>query len=108
MNIEEHQKLDLETEETGVLLPVRAQPNSSKNQIDRIHDGRLKICVTQAPEKGKANQAILKVIQKGLKLKRSQIKLLRGETKALKVFLISDLSENQLRQKIADALQNPE
>jgi len=94
----------LEAEGAGVLLPVRAQPKSSKNQIDGIHDGRLKVCVTQAPEKGKANQALLKVIKKGLKLKRSQIELHKGETTTLKVFRISDISQDELRQRIADAL----
>ena len=60
--------------------------------------------MTQAPEKGKANQALLKVIKKGLKLKRSQIKLHKGETTALKVFRISDISQDELRQRIAEAL----
>ncbi len=97
-------KLNLETKGPDVLLPVRAQPKSSKNQIDGIHDGRLKVCVTQAPEKGKANQALLKVIQKGLQLKRSQIELDKGETTALKVFRVSGISQDELRQKIAEVL----
>ena len=60
--------------------------------------------MTQAPEKGKANQALLKVIKQGLKLKRSQIELYKGETTALKIIRISDLSQNDLRQKIAEAI----
>ncbi|MFK7779417.1 MAG: DUF167 domain-containing protein [Gimesia sp.] len=104
--IDKTKDLNLETEGTTVLLPVRAQPKSSKNQIDSIHDGRLKVCVTQAPEKGKANQALLKVIQKGLKLKRSQIELHKGNSAALKIFRISEISQDELRQRIANALNH--
>ncbi|WP_298868857.1 DUF167 domain-containing protein [uncultured Gimesia sp.] len=105
-NIDETQELQLEVEGAFVLLPIRAQPKSSRNQIEGIHDGRLKVCVTQAPERGKANQALLKVIKEGLKLKRSQIALDKGETSALKVFRISKISQNELRQRIANALLN--
>jgi len=62
--------------------------------------------VTQAPEKGKANKALLKVIKEGLQLKRSQIELYKGETTALKVFRISEISLDELRQRVAEAL-NP-
>lgn len=99
-------ELKLEVEGTTALLPVRAQPKSSKNQIDGIHGGRLKVCVTQAPEKGKANKALLKVIQEGLKLKRSQTKLYKGETSSLKVFGITDISVDELQKRVADALNH--
>ncbi|QDV52813.1 DUF167 domain-containing protein [Gimesia fumaroli] len=96
--------LQLEFDGTAVLLPVRAQPKSSKNRIDGIHDGRLKVCVTQAPEKGKANKALLKVIKDGLNLRRSQIELHKGETAGLKVFRITEITPDELHQKIRDAL----
>lgn len=95
--------LNLEMDGTAILLPVRAQPRSSKNGIDGVHDGRLKVCVTQVPEKGKANKALLKVIQSALKLKRSQIELHKGETAALKVFRIYDISREELYKRITAA-----
>lgn len=96
--------LNLETDGDAVLLPVRAQPKSSRNKIDGIHAGRLKVCVTQAPEKGKANKALLKVLQNGLQLKRSQIELCKGETAGLKIFRVKGLSVDDLQKRITDAL----
>lgn len=96
--------LDLETDDDSVLLPVRAQPKSSRNRIEGIHAGRLKVCVTQAPEKGKANKALIKVLQAGLQLKRSQIELSKGETAGLKVFRITGVSREDLQSRIAIAL----
>lgn len=96
--------LKLETEGEAVLLPVRAQPKSSRNKIDGIHAGRLKVCVTQAPEKGKANKALLKVLQNGLQLKRSQIELTKGETAGLKIFRVTGLTVEELQKRVTAAL----
>jgi len=64
----------------GVVLPVRAQPGSRKNELRGEHEGMLKVCVTPAPEKGKANKAIAEFLAKTLGLKKSQIELISGET----------------------------
>lgn len=95
--------LNLEMDGTAILLPVRAQPRSSKNGIEGVHNGRLKVCVTQVPEKGKANKALLKVLQTALKLKRSQIELYKGKTAALKIFRIHEISRDELYTRITDA-----
>ncbi len=97
--------LNLEMDGTAVLLPVRAQPRSSKNGIEGVHAGSLKVCVTQVPEKGKANKALLKVIQSGLKLKRSQIELYKGETASLKIFRILEISREELYTRISAAIK---
>ena len=64
--------------------------------------------MTQVPEKGKANKALLKVIQEGLNLKRSQIELYKGETTSLKVFRITEISLEELQSKIAETLNHSE
>ena len=87
-------QIDLQATPHGVILPVHAQPGARRNGITGVHAGRLKIAVTQAPEKGKANQALVAVLAQALSLKRSQISLLSGETSQHKRFLItgSDLA----------------
>ena len=50
--------IDLKPHAEGVILPVRAQPGSRRNEIRGEQNGFLKVCVTQSPEKGKANKAI--------------------------------------------------
>ncbi len=72
--------LVLEAHENGTILPVQAQPKAKKNGLAGCHDGALKVQVTQAPEKGKANGALEKVIAKSLGLKKSQVALLSGAT----------------------------
>ncbi len=94
----------LETTAAGVLLPIQAQPGARKNAITGIHQGRLKVAVTQAPEKGKANDALVKVVAKSLGLKRSQVQLASGETSRKKSLVISGFDAGQLRAKIAELL----
>ena len=89
----------------GAILPVRAQPGARRNGLGGEHDGHLKVSVTQAPEKGKANQAIVKVLCDQLSLRKSQIELLTGETASRKRFLIRGIAAVELVRRIATAAQ---
>ncbi|MCC6125061.1 MAG: DUF167 domain-containing protein [Pirellulales bacterium] len=91
----------LESHPDGVVLPVRAQPGSRKNELRGEHEGMLKVCVTQAPEKGKANKAIAEFLAKTLGLKKSQIELLSGETSPRKKFLVRGIEAHDLAAKLA-------
>ncbi|MFT5525744.1 MAG: hypothetical protein ACI9HK_003714, partial [Pirellulaceae bacterium] len=64
----------------------------------------LKVSVTQAPEKGKANRAIAEFLAKMLGLKKSQIRLLNGEKCSEKEFLIAAIAMDELRDRIIKCL----
>ena len=97
--------LTLEARGDGVILPVKAQPGAGKNELRGLQDGALKVCVTQIPEKGKANKAIIEALATFLKLRKSQIELISGDVAAQKKFLISEIDVDSLREKIASALR---
>ena len=84
----------------GIVLAVRALPGSKKNEVRGIQDGALKVCVTQAPEKGRANKAIRKQLAESLNLRASQIELISGETDSRKKFLLRDVELESLRKTI--------
>lgn len=96
--------LDLQTDGDGVLLPVQAQPKAKQNAVTGVHDGRLKVAVTQAPERGKANDAILKLLAKSLGLKRSQLELIAGATSSRKVFRVTGVTATELEEQITAVL----
>lgn len=95
----------LEVHEDGTILPVQAQPKAKKNGVTGCHDGALKVQVTQAPEKGKANGALEKVIAKLLGLKKSQVALLSGATSTRKKFLLAGVSVADVQSRIETALK---
>jgi uncharacterized protein len=92
--------IKIEPHAEGAVLPVRAQPGSRRNEFRGEQDGMLKICVTQSPEKGKANKAVVDLMAKSFGLRKSQIELLSGETSHHKKFLIRDVTVEELSRKI--------
>ena len=94
----------LKSHPEGTILPVRAHPGSRRNELRGEQDGMLKVCVTQSPEKGKANKALIELMAKSLKLRKSQIELLSGETSHQKQFLIRDITPQELAQKLAEKM----
>ncbi|MDZ4783641.1 MAG: DUF167 domain-containing protein [Planctomycetia bacterium] len=94
----------LEQRTEGVILPVKASPGARENALRGVHDGQLKVSVTAAPEKGKANKAIIEVLARTLDLKRSQIEIIAGETSSEKKFLIRDCTAEDLAIRLTTAL----
>jgi hypothetical protein len=90
----------LEPHADGTILPVRAHPGARRNEIRGVQDGMLKVSVTQSPEKGKANKAVIELLSKKLGLKKSQIELIAGETSHQKRFLVREITPDELGERI--------
>ena len=90
----------LEPHADGTILPVRAHPGARRNEIRGVQDGMLRVSVTQAPEKVKANKAVVELLSKKLGLKKSQIELIAGETSHQKRFLVRGIQPAELAQKV--------
>ena len=90
----------LESHPDGTVLPVRAHPGARRNGITGCHEGMLKVSVTQPPEKGKANKALVALLSKALEVKKSQLELLAGETSQQKRFLVRALTPPELNGRI--------
>jgi uncharacterized protein (TIGR00251 family) len=100
--------LELESCPGGVILSVRACPGSRRNEIRGIQDGALKVCVTQVPEKGKANKAIIACLAKWLGLRKSQLELISGETAPQKKFLVRQVEKAEISARIQRCLSKNE
>ena len=86
------------------MLAVHAQPGARRNEIRGEHAAALKVSVTQVAEKGKANQALCRLIASKLGINRSQVELLAGETQSRKRFLLRGLTIQQLRDRLQQLL----
>ena len=89
--------LELEHDPRGVVLRVRAQAGARRNGLLGVREGMLRVAVTTAPEKGKANRAIAALLSGVLRVPKSAVELLSGETAPRKRFLIRGLSADDLR-----------
>jgi uncharacterized protein YggU (UPF0235/DUF167 family) len=98
--------IELSPHDRGTVLMVRAQPNARKNGVLGERAGALRVGVTVAPEKGKANAAIAEVLARALGCRASQVVLLGGETARDKRFLILELDPAALRERLKPLISN--
>ncbi|MBQ6615089.1 MAG: DUF167 domain-containing protein [Thermoguttaceae bacterium] len=90
--------LELTQTPDGVILLVKAQPGARKNEVAGERNGRLIVKCTQAPEKGKANDAIIEILAKALDVRKSRISLVSGQTNSEKKFLIEDATIEEVER----------
>lgn len=93
--------LELQERAGGVIIPVKAKPAARKNGITGFFNGLLKVSVTTAPENGKANKSILKVLAKELKIPPKLLSLYSGSTSSEKKILVLSTSLTDLHKKIS-------
>lgn len=84
-------------------LKVRVNPRSSRNQITDFNDGMLAMKLTAPPVEGAANKAATEYLAEILDVKKSQVKLISGQTNREKVFEIEGLSEEELNRRLRNA-----
>lgn len=85
----------------GIVLNVKAHAGARSNGVRGVQADCLQVSVTQAPEKGKANRAIVSALAAALSLRKSQIELLAGETSSRKRFLVRGVERDELRARLA-------
>ena len=99
--------IQLESAPDGVILCARVQPGARRSGITGVHAGELKIAVTAAADKGKANAAAVEALCEALNLRPRQLELIAGATSRQKRFLVRGLTVEELNQRIGKALQQP-
>ena len=65
---------------------VKSKPRAREEKIEKIDDDHYAVAVKEAPERGRANQAIAKVLAKYFKVPFVDIMLISGATGRQKVF----------------------
>jgi uncharacterized protein (TIGR00251 family) len=78
----------------GLQVRLRVTPKASRDAIgDVVADGQgngvLKIAVTAVPEKGNANAAVIKLLAKSWRLRKSDLDIVQGATDRNKTLLIA-------------------
>lgn len=88
--------LDLQVKNGAVIVKVRVHPKASRSAVVGEHGGALKVAVTAAPEKGKANAAVVELLAKALGVPKSSVELIAGTTSRDKVFAVRGTSREAI------------
>ena len=93
-------KIGVRDGEKGALLPVKVVPGSSRDKVVGVLGDMLKVTTAAPPEKGKANQAVIKILADYFDVDRRDVDIVGGMTNARKEFCILSMSAEELIKRL--------
>jgi uncharacterized protein (TIGR00251 family) len=85
---------------TGVLIPVKAVPGSSKQGLKGELGERLKVALTSPPEKGKANKELCALLAKNLGVPAKSVSIHSGHGSPRKVVEVKGVTAEDVRSAL--------
>ena len=82
-----------------VTIEIHVQPKASRNRIV-TQDGKVKVYVTAAPERGRANEAVVEALAGRLGVPKRAVSLISGERSRTKLLAIEGLSEAEVLRRL--------
>jgi hypothetical protein len=92
--------LELTQVKEGTRLRLRVKPGGRRTVVVGPHGGALKVTVAAAPERGRANRAVIELLARALDVPMSSIEILSGETSPDKTVLVR-LSPGEISARLA-------
>jgi uncharacterized protein (TIGR00251 family) len=86
-----------------MLINVKVTPRTSRDEIVGLKDDVWQIRVKAPPVEGRANDALLHLLGKALKLKASDLDIVRGHTSRRKTVAVSGLSEAEISGRLSSS-----
>ena len=85
----------------AITIDIVVTPRASRAKLGPVHDGRLKVAVTSPPVEGEANQAVIELFAKTLRVARSTISIVSGETSRRKTVRIVGVARAAIEALVA-------
>jgi uncharacterized protein (TIGR00251 family) len=90
--------LKLTSSSQGVSFSVKVVPGASKNSVVGVEGEFLKVRLTAPPVEGRANQALVELLSKLLRVPKSRVHILRGLSSKQKSLLVENYDAAQFRE----------
>lgn len=84
----------------GLVIPIAARPGQPRSAVLGVHGEALKVSVAAPPEKGKANDELVRFLAKALGLSRAQVTLVAGQGSRDKAVRLEGISRDALETKL--------
>ena len=84
-----------------MLLRVRVTPAAGRDVLLGWQGELLRLSVAAPAERGKANEAALRLLADALGLSRQRLRIVRGYTSRQKVIAVEGLDEAEVRARLA-------
>lgn len=93
--------LDLKEKDGAVTLKIRVQPRARRTEIVGEHAGMLKLKIASPPVDGKANEECCRFLATLLRVSRSSVEIVAGESSKTKTIRVSDTDCRSLRESLS-------
>jgi uncharacterized protein (TIGR00251 family) len=90
----------LRAAEDGVVLAVRLQPGAGRTEIGAPWGDELRVRVTARPERGAANEALVRLLATRLRCAPNRVEIVRGAGSRQKQVLLRGLTEAEVRSAL--------
>lgn len=81
----------------GICIEVKVEPRSSKKGLAGVLGNKLKVKLTAPPVDGAANEQLVEVLAEAFDIKKSAIKIIRGQSSKNKVVELTGVSRLPLK-----------
>ncbi len=81
----------------AVTFRVRVAPRASRDALQGVHDGALKVALTAPPVEGAANAALVKLLAKRLGVAKRDVEILRGDAARDKLLRVRGVGADAIR-----------
>lgn len=81
-------------------ITVRVTPRSGRDSIEAGAGGVVLVRVTAAPDDGKANTAVCKVLAQALGVPKSAVTVVRGHTARTKQLVIDGVTQEEAASRL--------
>jgi len=86
----------IRTSESGVFLSCHVQPGAKRTAVAGVYGTSLKVSLAAPPVDGKANRELCVFLAKKLKLPKSAVSLVSGQTSRDKVVFLPGITAAEL------------
>jgi uncharacterized protein (TIGR00251 family) len=81
-------------------LAIKVVPGASRDRVVGRYGDAVKVQVNAAPEAGKANKAVVRILAEFLNVKPDQIEITRGHGLPWKIVEVSGMSQAEVDLKV--------
>lgn len=81
-------------------ITVRLTPRASREEIAGERDGGILVRVTAPPVDGAANEALVRLLAKTLRVPKGSVTIVSGETSRTKLLEVAGVEEAEVRRRL--------
>jgi len=84
-------------------ISIYVQPRASKTTIAGMHDGCVKVRLAAPPVDGAANAALIAFVAERLRIAKSRVRIVTGQSSRRKVVEVDGVSAEQLANALNES-----